>query len=211
MTSDIQVEPTHYSTLTYDTKERFLSYWHQISEVLTRQPEQMLEVGIGNGFVHRYLRQHDVDVHTMDFDERLGPDTTGSVLEMPFEDDSFDMVACFETLEHLPFEVFETALSELRRVGRRWVLLSLPDVTPYVRMDFKVEGVMSKKGRLLKDLPDASPRPHKFDGQHYWELGKKDYAVREISKLIEDAGLEIEASFRVFELPYHRFISCRIR
>ena len=28
-----QVKPDHYYKITYDTKERFCSYWHQIHEV----------------------------------------------------------------------------------------------------------------------------------------------------------------------------------
>lgn len=210
MTHAPQVEPDHYGDLRYDTKERFLSYWHQIQQVMARQPQDVLEIGIGNGFVHRYLRQHEITVHTMDFDERLGPDTQGSVLEIPFDEGAFDLVACFETLEHLPYEDFATALGELRRVARRWVLLSLPDVTPYVRFDVAL-GHHKRGARALQDLPDPNPRVHRFDGQHYWEIGKRGFELEVIRGAVEAAGLVIEDDFRVFELPYHRFLSCAIR
>ncbi len=209
MAFDIQVEPEHYADLTYDKKERFLSYWHQIDEVLTRQPESMLEVGIGNGFVSRYLRRAGVDVHTLDFDERLEPDTVGSVLELPFDDGEFDMSCCFETLEHLPWDVFTPAVRELKRVARRWVLLSLPDVTPYVRVD--INRSRNEVAHVLKDLPNPRPDEHEFDGQHYWELGKRGYSIDKILNTLRAEGLEVESSFRVFEMPYHRFIGCRIR
>ena len=153
-----QVDPGHYQDRSYDTRERFLSYWHQADEVRQRQPSNMLEVGIGNGFLHRYLRSRGIDVHTLDIDERLGPDTVGSVLDLPFEQGSFDLVCCFETLEHLPWESFEPALRELRRVGRRWVLLSLPDITPYMRIDVMYKTPLrEKKVRRLMELRGSPP------------------------------------------------------
>ncbi|MBX3184826.1 MAG: class I SAM-dependent methyltransferase [Polyangiaceae bacterium] len=211
MTDTPQVEPGHYEDASYDTRERFLTYWHQADEVRQRRPQNMLEVGIGNGFLHRYLRARGVDVHTLDFDERLGPDTVGSVLQLPFEDGQFDLVCCYETLEHLPWEHFSPALEELRRVGRRWVLLSLPDVTPYARFDIEVTKPGKRRTvRKLVELRGKAP-VHQFDGQHYWEIGKRGWPVRRITSLLEGAGLEVEADFRVFGLPYHHFFSTRIR
>jgi SAM-dependent methyltransferase len=211
MTDSPQVEPAHYEDPSYDTRERFLTYWHQADEVRQRQPENVLEVGIGNGFLHRYLRARSVDVHTVDSDERLGPDTVGSVLQLPFDDGQFDLVCCYETLEHLPWDRFSPALRELRRVGRRWVLLSLPDVTPFARVDMEVKtpGRQRTMRRLVELRRKA--QPHEFDGQHYWEIGKKGWPASRILGVLGEADLEVEADFRVFELPYHHFFSTRIR
>lgn len=205
---DIQVDPTHYADLRYDTKSRFASYWHQADEITRRKPSSVLEIGIGNGFLHRYLAQLGITIHTCDFDERLGPETVASVLDLPFEDNSFDMVCCFETLEHLPFTDFDTALDELSRVSSRYVLISLPDVTPYVRVDIKAN--VGKILNAIKDLPNPRPRTHTFDGEHYWEIGKRDYALEVITDRLKAHGLNLEDNFRVFEQPYHRFLSCRI-
>ncbi len=61
-----QVKRDHSYKITYDTKERFCSYWCQIHEVLSLNPGEVLEVGIGNGFVSRYLRDRGVNVITLD-------------------------------------------------------------------------------------------------------------------------------------------------
>lgn len=195
-----QVDPSHYLN-GYDTRGRFVSYWHQADQILRRAPTNVLEVGIGAGFLHRYLRTRTVNVHTLDFDARLEPDTVGSVLELPFEDKQFDLVCCYETLEHLPWTDFDKAVAELRRVARRWVLLSLPDVTPCLRFQ------LSEK-RVFWDLPNLRPRTHEFNGEHYWEIGKRGYPRSLIERCVEQAGLVIEEKFRVFELPYHHFFSC---
>ena len=43
----------------------------------------------------------------------------GSVVDLPFPDRSFDVVGCFEVLEHLPGDLPRRALSELARVARQ--------------------------------------------------------------------------------------------
>jgi len=46
-----QFEPNHYFNEKYDSKSRFISYWHQIYEIVRLRPKNVLEIGIGNGFV----------------------------------------------------------------------------------------------------------------------------------------------------------------
>jgi len=90
-----QVKRDHSYKITYDTKERFCSYWCQIHEVLSlKNPGEVLEVGIGNGFVSRYLRDRGVNVIALDIDKELKPDVVGSVLDIPFPKTSFKVVMC---------------------------------------------------------------------------------------------------------------------
>jgi len=204
-----QVEPEHYG-LDYDNKERFISYWMQIHEVGRLHPKNVLEIGIGNGFVHRYLRQRGLSVHTVDADARLSPDTVAVVESLPFRDREFDVVCCFETLEHLPFDRFSAAVTELRRVADRWVLISLPDVTPYARIHVEW-GFRTRLLSTFFDLPAAFVRKHRFDGQHHWEVGKKGYPLARVLSELESAGLAVEATPRVEEDAWHRFFRCRVR
>jgi SAM-dependent methyltransferase len=201
-----QVSANHYGA-GYDTPRRFLSYWNQIDHVRRSTPKTVLEVGIGNGFVSRYLREHGHDVHTVDLDPELGPDTVASVTALPFGDRSFDVVTCFETLEHLPWEKFAPALAELRRASARLVLVSLPDVTPYLRLRLEA-GFRKNWLNVVFDVPVLPPRRHRFDGQHYWEIGKRGYPLARVRKTIEDAGLEIRHVHRDYDDPFHRFFEC---
>ena len=52
-----QVESSHFFTESYDSKGRFSSYWHQIHEIIRLRPKRVLEIGIGNVFVSKYLKE----------------------------------------------------------------------------------------------------------------------------------------------------------
>ena len=202
-----QVKPDHYYKITYDTKERFCSYWHQIHEVLSLNPSEVLEIGIGNGFVSRYLRDRGVNVTTLDIDKDLRPDVVGSVLDIPFPKASFQVVVCCEVLEHLPYENVSRALSEISRVSKQYLVLSIPDRNRVYRLFLHVPkiGIIKK----LLPLPRIKKPIHTFDGEHYWEIGKAGYPLKRIIGDIKNNGLEMLKTYRVFEMPYHRFFVLR--
>jgi len=51
----------------------------------------------------------------------------GDISALPFASESFDLVTCLEVLEHLPFGIFEKALSELQRVSNKYIIISVPN------------------------------------------------------------------------------------
>jgi len=202
-----QTEPNHYFNEFYDSKERFISYWHQINEIIKLEPGKVLEIGIGNGFVSKYLKERNLNIITLDIDKKLNPDMVGSVLNIPFTDSSFDVVSCCELLEHLPYENFYKAVSEIFRVSKSYSVLSLPDKNRVCRLYIQIHKiVISKK---LLPLPPISVPIHKFDGEHYWEIGKAGYPLSKITKDIQKAGFKIEKTYRIFENPYHRIFILR--
>ena len=198
-----QVEPTHYFNKSYDTKERFIGYWHQVNEIVMLEPDSVIEIGIGSGFISKYLRERDINITTLDFDPNLNPDRVGSVLDIPFEDNFFEVVACYEVLEHLPFENFNKALAEILRVSKSYAVLSLPDASRSYRFDMQIPKIGEIK-RLIP-LPRLKKLIHNFDGEHYWEIGKAGYPLKRILKDIKKAGFKIKKTYRLFEHPYHRF------
>jgi ubiquinone/menaquinone biosynthesis C-methylase UbiE len=198
-----QIEPEHYFSKDYDTKWRFISYWHQINDILTLKQNLILEIGIGNSLVANYLKNRGLKVTTLDIDKRLKPDTVGSVLSIPFQEQTFEVVACFEVLEHLFYENFPQALIEIHRVARKYVVLSLPDVTRAYRINIQLPKFGEFK-RLIS-LPRWKPPKHAFDGEHYWEIGKEGYPLEKVMGEMRRAGFHIKETYRVFEMPYHRF------
>jgi len=172
----------------YMTKKRWNSFFHQIDEIISDDVDTVLEVGVGTGFLGLVLvHLFHFKYNSIDTREDLHPDFIGSVLDMPFPDDSYDVVCCFQVLEHLPFKDFERALSEICRVARKKVIISLPNAA-----------------KLL--LPSI---PHIFDGDHYWEINKIGFSLKKIKGIIRYVGslhcYELEKDYRVKEQKYHHF------
>jgi ubiquinone/menaquinone biosynthesis C-methylase UbiE len=201
--SKVQVNPTHYNGLHYDNKVRWISYWYQINEIIKLEPRNVLEIGIGNGIVSKYLANHGVDITTMDIDERLKPDEVGSILDIPFSCNRFDVIGCFEVLEHVPYPKFDKALKELKRVTNEFVILSVPDITRVYR--FNLELPTNYEIKKLITLPRLKRPNHEFDGEHYWEIGKKGYSLNTVIEDMKRVGFEVLNTFRLFEKTNHRF------
>lgn len=88
------------------------------------------DIGCGNGIISNLLGQ-DYDVTAVDIsDAALSYVTTkkvkASALNLPFEDASFDLVLSSEMLEHLSTPDLHQAIRELKRVSKRWLIISVP-------------------------------------------------------------------------------------
>ena len=200
--SSTQVPSTQYVSANYCSPARFSSYAYQIREVLDTGSRNVLEIGPGNGVVTQMLRAAGVSVTTLDHAPKLNPDVVGSVLDLPFELSSFDTVICCQVLEHLPFAKLQTAISEIRRVMRKAAVISLPDASIYTYIEFKLPKIRTV--RIAISIPRV--RAHRFDGEHYWEIGKgRRHSVHQILRVLKDSGLRINRQYRLRENPYHRF------
>ena len=190
-----------YFSVSYDKKGRFASYWHQIDEVVSLKPRRILDIGIGNRFVANYLRQRGYALTSLDVDYRLKPDLCGSVLAMPVQPGYFDLITCFQVLEHLPYEQFTSALNEFRRLSGKHVLISVPDSSPLFRLWIQIPKI-GDFTRLVP-LPFKRRIRHRYDGHHYWHVGHLETPLKRVSGDIRRAGFGIVKNYRVFEF-YHR-------
>lgn len=103
-------------------------------EVAALAPKALLDVGCGEGFVLAALGEHAQGAQAVDLSEAAvaacqaaNPHVTAQVasaLDLPFDDDAFDVVICLEVLEHL--EDPAAAVRELSRVSRGHLVLSVP-------------------------------------------------------------------------------------
>jgi len=202
MTYATQVNKSHYSGLAYRSSERWNSYYHQLELVRAISPGALLEVGVGQGVVARELRAEGVSVTTLDIAEDLQPDVVGSVTNIPLGDQSFDAVLAAEILEHIDFADVPQALAELARVARRHVVISIPHPGYVFSLSFKLP--LLPKIDLLMQVPFFW-KTHVFNGEHYWELGKKGYPVSRFIATAQHAGLQLVTYKKYADDPGHRF------
>jgi SAM-dependent methyltransferase len=205
---DLQVPLEHYES-SYDSLERFVSYWVQKDLILTaceecREPK-VLEIGTGTGFLTSYLKTHGVNVVSFDFDERLQPDITGDIREIDaIIEEPYDVVSCFEVLEHIPYDHVADVVRRLRGITRGICVISVPQRRLYVSVWLKIP--RTKPVQFYRSLPFS--KRHSFDGQHYWELGYRGYPVKRFRHLLSK-HFEIDREFTNPLMPYHRFFVLR--
>ncbi|MEX2401388.1 MAG: class I SAM-dependent methyltransferase [Rhodothermales bacterium] len=127
-------------------------YSELIDAIGRTECDSLLDAGCGEGFVldavakeYPDMRLSGIDVSEKAIEyakshfgdrARFRP---GSVYKLPFSDKSFDTVLCSEVLEHL--EDPNRAIEELKRVARKYVIISVPH-EPYFRW-------LNKLGRLV--------------------------------------------------------------
>lgn len=201
MKPEKQVDHTHYEFARYMSKTRWASAWHQLDEIQKLQPANVLEVGPGPGLFKTVANVFGISVETLDLDPELKPDHVGSATEIPFPDGSYDVVCAFQVLEHLPYEQSCRAFSEMVRVSRRHVVISLPDAKPV--WPYRIHLPKLGTREFLVPRPHLCPVIHKFDGEHHWEVNKRGFPSAKI--LADFRGARLVKTYRVHENPYHRF------
>jgi len=108
--------------------------------VISTGAKKVLDVGCGEGYLLSYLDSRITDWQVEGFDieaevvsqaaQKL-PSVTlkvKSIYDSGYPTEEFDLVLCNEVLEHL--ERPTEALSELKRLSHKWVILSVPN-EPY--------------------------------------------------------------------------------
>jgi 2-polyprenyl-3-methyl-5-hydroxy-6-metoxy-1,4-benzoquinol methylase len=194
---------SHYKFSSYVTIARWNSYWHQIKEVTAFNPKNILIIGAGDDIVGKILAmQEGIDVYTFDFDEALQPDFIGNITEIDtvLQGKHFDIILCCQVLEHLPYEKFEDILQKIKRVATI-VIISLPYSPIYFMINIKMSYIGTKAitiniHRFYKNI--------KWNGEHYWEIGRKGYTKRRIKKSIRKF-FHIEKCFIATYNHYHIF------
>lgn len=107
-----------------------------VTSIIPESVRSVLDVGCGNGLFLNHL----VDHHRDRFERICGLDRSaaalrhvraehvrGSLDALPFESASFHLTTCMEVLEHLPLNVYDVALSELARVSREYIIITVPN------------------------------------------------------------------------------------
>ncbi len=99
--------------------------------MIPREVSSVLDVGCGDGTLLRSVDWADLKVgvdisYTALSLVSSGHRVLASSEMLPFREKEFDLVMSTEVLEHLPVGGFEATCSEIQRVAKRYVLISVP-------------------------------------------------------------------------------------
>jgi len=137
----INSKPEYYEQPCIWKSDHFItpSEIERINEVIKSIPldtKTILDVGCGNGsFVNKLA-----DKFPDRFESIIGLDSSIEALKhvktekvnekinrISFEPKSFDLVSCLEVLEHLPQKDFYDGISEIQRISRKYLLITVPN------------------------------------------------------------------------------------
>lgn len=108
----------------------------RIEETVTHLPPgcmNALDVGCGIGRLLSRLKRRcacagaDISFGALRRSQMKNVCVQALIQSLPFASKSFDAVLCTEVLEHIPEDLFPKAIAELRRVARKYILISVPN------------------------------------------------------------------------------------
>ncbi len=182
----------------YYSEKRISHQWQQVQMLAGLDVHRVLEVGPYLGLVTAMLDNGGYDVTTLDlfpppFVSPERPNIEADLLSLdPARIQGFDAILCCETLEHLPWEAAPGVLRAFQASGARYLVVSVPyegfqfSWSFYVnRFTWRQYLSLKKFSRFRVFVPDADPWGHK------WELGFKDYGVKNWEGVIAEAGWTI--------------------
>lgn len=132
----------------------FNSYLVSLAKPLS--PKNILDAGCGEGFTMHNLIKNNIGqaVTGIEFSKdaitlgkKLFPNLNikeGSAYDLPFKDNSFDLVVCTEVLEHL--DIPKQALKEALRVTKQYAIFSVPNEPFFMLSNFLRGKNLSKFG-----------------------------------------------------------------
>lgn len=206
--NNIQVKEDHYIKRSYNSLERFISYYYQLHEVgLFTDVKSILEIGPGSKLVSRELQQLGYNVTTCDFDPAVTPDIIADVRSLPCENESFDCIMACQVLEHITYEEFEKVLGDLSNITRKYLLISLPERHTGINIVIKFPFIQTLLKRRFIDMSLRIPvrfPGFKESGQHYWEIDRYTTSLNKVRTSIK-RHFAIVKEFNPPLNKYHRF------
>ena len=117
-------------------------------------------------------------------------------------------MAC-EIIEHLPWKDVDKALHELQRVSNKYVIISIPYSSAGFELVLRFPLINKILNKQLMSLFFRIPYffiPKKFDGQHYWEMGRKNYSKQKIRKKMKKYFKIVEEIRPILDHYHHFFV-----
>jgi ubiquinone/menaquinone biosynthesis C-methylase UbiE len=169
----------YYSERTRKSKKHMMKY---MKFLRSESSLKLLDVGCGEGYHVRDAIEEGIDAYGIDISSYALENalysvkdkiTFGSITEIPFADDEFDLITAFDVIEHIHPKDTLNAIAEIQRVLKYGGLVII--TTPSCNF-----------GDWVSDLTHINVRPPKF-----WKL------------ILEEHGFEVQLFYVPSFLKYY--------
>ncbi len=167
-----------HSDISMSRRLEIKTFYKVLLQVLEKlEINSILDVGSGEGYTLDRLKKAGIGTELVGIDNlpaavRLGKELfpelklkIGDIYNLPFKDNSNDLVICTEVLEHL--EHPDLALKELVRVSKKYVALSVPN-EPF----FSFRNLM--KGKHIKRLGNTPGHINQWTSNGFIKIVKQE-------------------------------------
>ena len=195
----------------YADKTRWESYRNQITEVLSKDFESILIIGVGDGVVPLVIKHciaqknQNTRVYTLDNEEALNPDIVGDIRDVKKLTShlKIDCILCCQVLEHIEFHYIEQILKDFSTIAQN-VIISLPHSRRSIfKLNLKIPKFKQFNIEILIPKKFQGIKVHKY---HHWEVGRwgECHSVKNIETMLKKDFI-ISKKFHVPDMKYHLF------
>ena len=206
-----------------DREQIFERRWREALAAKSAEPISVLELACGSANDYRSLASYGIarflDYTGVDLNDKNIANAkarfasvdfeVGSILDLPYDDRSFDYVLAFDIFEHLSLPAMEQAMSEAVRLARRGLVFAFFIMTDAQEHNQRLkrsyhwnELSASKIEEMLRaEFPHTQSRhiptflKQNFDYGHYYN--KKAYTV------VAERGLDGDPNSALWSAPLH--------
>ena len=199
------------------------SIYHQVQKItLLRDVHSILEFGPGRGLTGSILKYYGHDYKSSDLESPYNNKFTKSDFHLSIQDfkveNRYDLVCAFEVLEHNPIEEFQSNILKLSELSKKYIYLSLPYSGRWISFTLNINlpkirinlSKMLKWDRIIPQKRDVEKfykqkKPFPYHSNHWFELGDKNFKMKDIKKIFFDNKLNLIQTFHSQSFPMHCF------